>query len=69
MANHPTSINESSVQEKPFPLRSVPDTLRAAADDELADLRASGLFEEEDLLKVTSGGSVWHLNSSIPLEL
>lgn len=38
-------------KEKPFSLRSVPDTLRAAADDELADLRASGLFEEEDLLK------------------
>ena len=60
MANSLTWVNESSVQEKPFPVRSVPDTLRAAADDELANLRASGFFDEEDLVKVTSGGSVWN---------
>ena len=60
VATSPTSVNEFPVQEKPFPLRSVPDTLRAAADSELAELRASGCFDEEDLMKVTSGGSVWH---------
>ena len=47
----------SQPQEKPFPVRSVPETLEKAADDSFAELSKQGL-SDRDLMKATGQGYV-----------